>query len=116
MDVTVHGTTLAPVDQALIRRYDAMLWARYDRLQHCGLRVDAGPRAKGGHFNYLARVDLALPSGEIVVAEPARLDRFTAIQDALDEAARRLQHYALEKGRVESQRPFYHPDAGARSP
>jgi hypothetical protein len=44
---------------------------------------------------YTVKVQLALPAGEILIAEPPSEDRFGVIQEALDAAGRQLEDYAV---------------------
>jgi hypothetical protein len=95
LEIRVHGTSLAGEDVRMIRRCVERFASSSGHIVRCRVTVDAPRQRPGAHTKYTARVQLDLPSGEIVVAEPPSVDRFGVIQEALDAAGRKLEDYAV---------------------
>ena len=94
-EITVQGTTLAMEDASMIRRCIGRFPASFGHIVGCHVTVDASQPRAGVHPKYTVRVQLVLPSAEILVIEPPSEDRFGVIQDALDAAGRQLEDYAV---------------------
>jgi hypothetical protein len=97
VEIVVRGTTLAPEDDALIRRCASRLSAFGEgtlACRVCRVTVRAQPPQRGGAPEYTVQIHLVLPAGEIAVAERASGVRFTVIQEALDAAGRQLHGHA----------------------
>jgi len=95
LEITVQGTTLASEDASMIRRCVERFPASFGHILGCRVAVDAPQPRPGAHPMYTVRVQLALPAGEILIAEPPSEDRFGVIQEALDAAGRQLEDYAV---------------------
>jgi len=101
LEIRVHGTSLAGDEARMIRRCVGRFASSSGHVVRCRVTVDTPRQPSGAHTKYTARVQLFLPSDEIVVAEPPSDDRFGVIQEALDAAGRQLEDYVVHH--------WYHP-------
>lgn len=96
LEIVVHGTTLAPEDDAMIRRCIGRFPDVVGRLFDCRVAVQALRPHRGEPPRYTAQVQLVFSAGEISVVESPSVDRFGVIQEALDSAGRKLHDYAVQ--------------------
>lgn len=87
--------------EAHVRRRADKLDRRFERLVSCHVVVDATHRRHRFGKRYRVSIDMRVPHGDIAVArnpndERAHEDAHAAIDDAFDDAERRLQDYAVQ--------------------
>jgi cold shock CspA family protein/ribosome-associated translation inhibitor RaiA len=100
IQISARNVTLAPGDEAAIRRAAGKLEKFYDRITGCRVLVEAENRYPSGRdVAYRVRIDLTIPGTELVVTRQPHADLLTAVQEAFDAAQRRVEDYArLQRG------------------
>ena len=66
----------------------------YDRITSCRVVLELAGRHKRHGRQFTARIDLAVPGGEIVVNKEHDEDLHIALRDAFNAARRQLEDYA----------------------
>jgi len=95
LQIAVRNTTISDDVKAVIRDYASKLEQFYPRMTGCRVLVEVPQRHRvGTPLMYNVRLDLTVPGAEIVINRQPRGDVLTAVQDAFDAAARRLQDFA----------------------
>lgn len=94
LQITSHNVSIGSPGAALIRRHAAKLETFSDRITACRVTVEVPQRfPRGAPIVYNVRIDVTVPGEEIVVTRQGNPELETAIQDAFDAMARRLQDY-----------------------
>ena len=96
MKITFHGLNRSERLEDWIRSWAAKLESVYQRISRCDVAVEA-PHARQGP-QYRVRIDLTVPSGEIVVSRDpgpneAHTDPYVAVRDSFRAARRQLEDY-----------------------
>lgn len=91
VQITTRDVELSPAEEAAVRQAAAKLESFSGRIVSCRVSIDM-PRRRGrtGRL-YSVRIDLKLPQRELVIRRQQREQLLTAVQDAFDAAARRIQ-------------------------
>lgn len=98
LQITFHNIPPSEAVEAKIRSLVDKLEHFYNRITSCRVIVDAPHRHQRNGKLYQIRIDMTVPTGEIVVKRnpPERQsheDIYVAIRDAFDAAKRRLQDH-----------------------
>jgi len=96
LQIAFHGLEGSEATRGLIEEKVAWLERYYDRIVGCQVVVEVPHRHHRHGNQYLVRIDLKVPAGEIVVnREPAQRAEYrdlqVAIRDAFDTARRQLE-------------------------
>jgi ribosome-associated translation inhibitor RaiA len=95
LQITVRNTDVAADVYDAVHAHARKLDEFYEDIMGCRVVIEVPQRHRSGTpIGFNVRIDLTVPGGELVVTRKPRLDVRTAIQDAFDAAARRLQDYA----------------------
>lgn len=107
LQVSARNLPLAEDIQAMIRREAAKLETFYPRIMGCRVLVEAGHRfASGEPVEYVVRVDLTVPQGELPTTKQGDAVLWTAVQMAFAAARRQLQDFArIQRGDTGDRRP-----------
>ncbi len=103
IQITLRGLERSEALEARIRRLLARLECRHADILGCRVVVEAPHRAmhQGGQF--VVRLDLKVPGGEIVVNRDHNEDAYAALRDAFNAAGRQLSdHEQRRRGKVKS--------------
>lgn len=99
--IAVRNLDLPPETEADLRERITGLGRYYERITSCVVTIDVPQRRrKSDALKYRVRLDLTLPSGEIVINRQPRDELRTAVQDAFGAARRRLHDFAERQKRV----------------
>jgi len=98
LQIAFRGLEGSEATRGLIEEKVVWLEQYYDRITGCRVVVEAPHRHHRHGNQYLVRIDLTVPEGEVVVnREPAQRteykDLHVAIRDAFDSARRRLEEH-----------------------
>ncbi len=96
MKITFHGLNRSERLEEWIREWAAKLESVYQRISRCDVAVEA-PHSRQGP-QYHVRIDLTVPSGEIVVSRDpgpneAHKDPYVAVRDSFRAARRQLEDF-----------------------
>lgn len=108
LQISLHGIEHSDPLYNAIRDKVAKLERYYDRITSCRvvLELEGRHRRKGRQF--VVRIDLKVPGGEIVVTHEHDADVMVALRDAYDAARRRLEDYARgQRGDVKRHAPAF---------
>jgi ribosomal subunit interface protein len=99
LQITFHNIPPSPAVEAKIRTLVDKLERFYHRITSCRVIVDAPHRHQRNGKLYQVRIDITVPTGEIVIKRdpPERQsheDIYVAIHNAFDAAKRKLQDHA----------------------
>lgn len=107
-EISFKGMPASPAVEAKIREKVATLDRYYDRIMSCRVIVEAPHRHRQKGKIYEVRIDLTVPSGEVVVNRSAAKgqaheDIYVALRDAFSAARRQLQnHGRRQRGKVKA--------------
>ncbi|MBD2496575.1 HPF/RaiA family ribosome-associated protein [Nostoc sp. FACHB-280] len=98
LQITFHNIPPSEAVEAKIRSLADKLEHFYNRITRCRVTVDAPHRHQRNGKLYQVRIDITVPTGEIVVnrdppEHQSHEDIYVAIRDAFDAAKRKLQDH-----------------------
>ena len=103
LQITFHGIERSPAIEAAIYEKAAKLEQFHERIMSCAVVVGIPGRHKHKGKEFVVRIDLKVPGGEIVVSRDHNEDIQVALRDAFDAARRKLEDTARRKrGEVKS--------------
>ncbi|HTZ77970.1 MAG TPA: HPF/RaiA family ribosome-associated protein [Stellaceae bacterium] len=108
LQITFRNIDTSEAVEAKIRERAAELDQFYDRITGCRVTIEAATRKRHKGRLYNVRVDLKVPSREIVINhssddDHSHEDIYVAVRDAFDAARRQLQdHVRLSRGDVKT--------------
>ena len=97
IQISLRNLTLSADIEADIRERAGALRTYCDRLMGCRVTVELPNRRRREGSLHNVRIDLTVPSGELVVRRRPHEDLRTAVQIAFNAARRRLQDYARRR-------------------
>lgn len=105
--ITFHGFPRSNAIEEYVRKRADKLDTFYDRVQSCRIAVEAPHQHKREGNPYRIRIDVVVPGSEIVVSRDvggiANEDVYSTVDEAFDEAGRRLQDFArVQRGDVKT--------------
>lgn len=95
--ITFHGIPRSPAIVAAIREKAEKLEQFHDRIMSCAVVVEIPGRHKYKGKEFVVRIDLKVPRGEIVVTRDHDEDILVALRDAFGAARRKLEDTARRK-------------------
>jgi ribosomal subunit interface protein len=117
LQVTFHGFSPSGAIADYVGKRAGKLDTFFDRIMSCRIAIEAPHRHKHEGRRYRVRIGLGVPRDEIVVSRDvggrAGEDVYAAIDEAFDEAQRRLEDYArLRRGDVKTHERARHGRIG----
>lgn len=107
MKITFHGLSRSDALARRIRTHAARLESVFDRILRCDVAVES-PHRRGAP-QYHVRIELSVPSAEIIVSrdpgpDEAHRDPYVAVRDSFRAARRQLEDYVRKnlRGEVKS--------------
>jgi ribosome-associated translation inhibitor RaiA len=97
VQITVRGFEQSEALEARIRRLLARLECRHAAILGCRVVVEAPHRAKHQGVQFVVRLDLKVPGGEIIVNRDHHEDPHVALRDAFNAAGRQLADLARRR-------------------
>jgi ribosomal subunit interface protein len=94
LQISLHGIEPSDALYNAIREKAEKLDRYYEHIMSCRVVLELAGRHKHRGKQFVARVDLKVPGGEIVVTHEHDQDPQVALRDAFDAARRRLEDYA----------------------
>jgi ribosomal subunit interface protein len=98
LQVTFRDFDATPAIEAYVEKKAAKLDRFFDRITSCRVVLEAPHRHHRHGRRYHVRIDLTVPGEELVVERnpdnPIHEDLYACIDDAFDDAERRLEDYA----------------------
>lgn len=91
LQITLRGLAHSQALQTAIREKAAKLQQFHERITSCRVVVELPARHKQQGREFVVRLDLKVPGGEIAVHSDHHEDVWVALRDAFDAARRRLQ-------------------------
>ena len=95
--ITFRGLPRSPAIVAAIREKVEKLEQFHDRIMSCAVVVEIPGRHKHKGKEFVVRIDLKVPKGEIVVTRDHHEDILVALRDAFGAARRKLEDVARRK-------------------
>lgn len=88
--------------ETYVRERASKLERFYDRITSCQVTIEMPHRHQHTSPHFRVAVDMAVPGGQVVVSrspgdDPENHDAYAAIDQAFDQAVRRLQDYARQQ-------------------
>ncbi|OGA60901.1 MAG: 30S ribosomal protein S30 [Betaproteobacteria bacterium RIFCSPLOWO2_12_FULL_65_14] len=106
LQISLHGIEPSDALYNAIREKAEKLDRYYEHIMSCRVVLELAGRHKHRGKQFVARVDLKVPGGEIVVTHEHDADPQVALRDAFDAARRRLEDYArTQRGDVKRHAP-----------
>lgn len=93
IQIATRNISLAPLEEEAIRREAMKLENFADRITSCRVLVETPHRRGNEGVQYLVRIDLTLPGGELVVRRQPQEQLRSALQDAFDVAKRQVRDF-----------------------
>ena len=107
IQIATRNISLSPPEEEAIRREAMKLETFADRITSCRVVVETPHRRGNTGVQYLVRIDLTLPGGELVVQRQPQEQRRTALQDAFDVAKRQVRDFiSRRRGFVKTHLPL----------
>lgn len=104
LQVTFHGVSTSSSLATYIEKKARKLDELYGRIVHCRVAFEVPHRHSREGRRYRVRIDLRFPGEEIAISRDlgdSELDAYATIDEAFDEAKRRLaDHAAIRRGDV----------------
>jgi ribosomal subunit interface protein len=101
LQISLHGVAHSDALYDAIRTKAEKLERYYERVMSCRVVLELDARHKQHGKQFVVRIDLKVPGGEIVVTHEHDEDLNIALRDAFDAARRRLEDYArVQRGDV----------------
>jgi ribosome-associated translation inhibitor RaiA len=97
LQITWRGIARSEALDAAIRDRAAKLQQFHDGIMRCKVVLELPGRHKHQGRQFVVRVELKLPGGEIAVNRDHDEDVHVALRDAFDAARRKLQDFAREQ-------------------
>lgn len=97
LQITLRGLAHSPALEAAIREKAAKLRQFYDPLTRCRVVVELPARHKRQGREFVVRLELKVPGGEIAINGAHDEDVHVALRDAFDAARRKLQEQAQHR-------------------
>ena len=99
LQISLHGVPHSDALYNAIRRKAMKLERYYERVMSCRVVLElTGPHQHEGR-QFIARIDLKIPGGELAVTRAHDEDLQLALQGAFDAARRKLEDYVRERRR-----------------
>lgn len=109
LQVTFHGITPSAALEQYVERRAEKLEHIDQRIVSCRVTIEAPHRHSREGRRYSVRIDMRIPGNEIPISRElgdAQLDAYAAIDEAFDEAKRRLKEAVdVRRGDVKSHNP-----------
>jgi ribosomal subunit interface protein len=96
LQVTYRGMESSAALEDAVRDKAAKLEQFHPRLMSCRVVIEQAARHKTKGRQFMVRVDLKAPGGEIAVNRDHDDDVYVALRDAFDAARRKLEDFARE--------------------
>ena len=96
LQVTYRGLESSAALEDAVREKAAKLEQFHPRLMSCRVVIERAARHKTRGKQFVVRVDLKAPGGEIAVNRDHDDDVYVALRDAFDAARRKLEDFARE--------------------
>lgn len=97
LQISFHGIGHSDALHDTIREKAEKLEHYYAHIASCRVVLELGGRHQRKGKQYIVRIDLKVPGGELAVTREHDEDVQTAIREAFDAARRRLEDYAREQ-------------------
>jgi ribosome-associated translation inhibitor RaiA len=97
IQITVRGLEHSEALEARIRRLFARLECHHPAILGCRVVVEAPHRAMHQGVQFVVRLDLKVPAGEIIVNRDHHEDPHVALRDAFNAAGRQLADLARRR-------------------
>ncbi|HUJ26443.1 MAG TPA: HPF/RaiA family ribosome-associated protein [Myxococcales bacterium] len=94
LQISLHGIKSSDVLYNAIREKAEKLDRYYDHIMSCRVVLELAGRHQRQGKQFVVRIDLKVPGGELVVTHEHDEDIQIALRDAFDAARRRLEDYA----------------------
>ena len=94
LQISFHGVAHSDALHEAVRKKAEKLDRYYDRIMSCRVALELAGRHQRKGKQYVVRIDLKVPGGEIAVTHEHDEDLQVALRDAFDAARRRLEDYA----------------------
>lgn len=108
LQITFHGIDRSAAIEAAIREKAAKLEQFHHRIMSCAVVVEVPGRHKQKGKEFVVRIDLKVPGGEIVVNHDHHEDVYVAVRDAFDAARRKLEDaLRRQRGEVKTHEPEF---------
>jgi ribosomal subunit interface protein len=108
LQITFHGISPSAAIEAAIREKAAKLEQFHHRIMSCAVVVEIPGRHKQKGKEFVVRIDLKVPGGEIVVNHDHHEDVYVALRTAFDAARRKLEDMLRrQRGEVKSHEPEF---------
>ena len=106
VQVTFHGMAHSAALEQAIQERAAKLEHFHPHLVSCRAVVEEAARHKLQGKQFVVRLDIKVPGGEIAVSREHSEDPYVAVRDAFDAARRQLEDHARrQRGDVKSHAP-----------
>jgi ribosomal subunit interface protein len=101
LQISLHGIAHSDALYDAIRAKAQKLERYYERVMSCRVVLELDARHKRHGKQFVVRIDLKVPGGEIAVTHEHDEELEIALRDAFDAARRRLEDYArVQRGDV----------------
>jgi len=101
LQISLHGIAHSDALYDAIRAKAQKLERYYERVMSCRVVLELDARHKRHGKQFVVRIDLKVPGGEIAITHEHDEELEIALRDAFDAARRRLEDYArVQRGDV----------------
>ena len=97
LQIDFHGVEQSDALRNAIREKAENLGRYYAHIISCRVVLEVAGRHKRHGRQFVARIDLKVPGGELVINKEHDENPQTALRDAFDAARRRLEDFAREQ-------------------
>ena len=106
IQITLRGIAHSDAVEAAIRERAAKLERFHPHVMSCRVVVEFLSKHKHQGKQFVVRLDIKVPRGEIAVTREQSEDAFVALRDAFDAARRGLEeHVRRQRGDVKTRKP-----------
>ena len=103
VQVTFHGMTQSAALEQAIQERAAKLEQFHPQLISCRAVVEEASRHKQQGKEFVVRLDIKVPGGEVAISREHSEDPYVAVRDAFDAARRQLEDQARRRrGKVKA--------------
>ena len=108
LQISLHGIAHSNALYNAIREKAEKLERYYDRIMSCRVVLELAGRHQRKGKQFMVRIDLKVPGGELAVTREHDADLQVALRNAFDAARRQLEDYARgERGDVKRHAPEF---------
>lgn len=106
LQITYRGMSSSPALEQTLREHAGRLEKFHPRITSCRVVLEQAGRHQRQGKEFVVRLDITVPGGEIAVNRDHAEDVLAAVRDAFDAARRKLEDHArVQRGDVKHHEP-----------